>query len=177
MEALYSNITGQYNTAIGYKADVTTSDLFNATAIGYNAKVNDNNKIVLGNASATTVGGYGTWTNYSDRRLKENIIYKNELGLSFISRLKPVSYNYIDDANKRRRDGLIAQDVEQILNELGIEFSGLIIDDDPMKTMNLSYPEFVIPLITAVQEQQKQIEFQQKQIDELRQLLEILVQK
>jgi hypothetical protein len=52
---------------------------------------------------------------------------------------------------------------------LGLEFSGLIIDDDQEKTMNLSYPAFVIPLITAVQEQQKQI-------DELKQLVQNLIQ-
>jgi hypothetical protein len=151
-QALQSNTTGNYNTAIGYSADVTSSDLTNSTAIGYNAKVNASNKIVLGNADAKTVGGYGAWSNYSDKRLKENIVYRNEPGLNLILRLKPASFNYIDDTNKRRRDGLIAQDVRQALNELGIQFSGLIIDDDPVKTMNLSYSEFVIPLINAVRE-------------------------
>jgi hypothetical protein len=175
--ALNINTTGSYNTAIGHNANVSAIDLTNATAIGFNARVNSSNKIVLGNANATTVGGYGDWTNYSDKRLKENIIYTNELGLNFITKLKPVSFNYIENENKRRQDGLIAQDVEEVLKELGLEFSGLIIDDDPDKTMNLSYPALVIPLITAVQEQQKQIELQQKQIDELRQLVSVLSQK
>lgn len=176
-QALFSNTTGNNNTAIGYGADVSTGDLTNATAIGNNAVVNASNKIVLGNASATTVGGYGLWTNYSDIRLKENVTYDNKLGLNFITRLKPVTYNYINDSNNRKREGLIAQDVEKILEELGVDFSGLIIDDDSEKTMNLSYPAFVIPLITAVQEQQKQIEAQQKQIDELRHLVGLLGQQ
>jgi len=121
----------------------------------------------LGNASAKTVGGYGAWTNYSDRRLKENIVYKNDLGLNFITRLNPVSFNYISDTNKRRRDGLIAQDVQQILNDLNIEFSGLVIDDDKDKTLNLSYVDLVIPLINAVKEQQSQIKDQQGLISSL----------
>lgn len=168
-DALYNNTTGGSNTAIGRAAgdynktgrqltflgaysDASSDDLVNATAIGYFAEVNADNKVVIGNTSVSTIGGYASWSNYSDKRLKENIVYTDQLGLEFISNLHTVSYNYIDDENKRRRDGLIAQDVQQVLSELGIEFSGLIIDDDEQQTMNLSYTEFVIPLINAVQE-------------------------
>ena len=167
-DALSSNITGSNNTAIGSGADVTSGSLTNATAIGYNASVNASNKVVIGNSSATTVGGYGAWSNYSDIRLKENIIYKNDLGLEFVLKMKTASYNYTDDENKRRRDGLIAQDVQQALQELDAEFSGLVVDDDEMKTLNLSYSEFVIPLINAVQEQQAMIEELKKEIEELK---------
>jgi hypothetical protein len=166
--ALKSNITGTNNTAIGCGADVSTGALTNATAIGYNASVNASNKVVIGNASATTVGGYGTWTNYSDARLKENIVYKNDLGLDFIMKMNTASYNYIEDENKRRRDGLIAQDVQQALDELGVQFSGLVVDDDESQTMNLSYGEFVIPLINAIKEQQVMIEMLQKEIEEMK---------
>jgi hypothetical protein len=156
-ESLYSNTSGSNNTAVGYRADVASGNLINATAIGYGAVVNASDKIVLGNASATTVGGYGNFTNYSDRRLKENIVYKNDLGLNFISRLKPATYNYIKDTHKRLRHGLIAQDVQQILTDLNTDFSGLVVDTDAEKTLNLSYADFVIPLITATQEQQETI--------------------
>jgi trimeric autotransporter adhesin len=167
-QSLYSNTTGSFNTAIGYNADVTTDNLSNATAIGNGAIVDASNKIILGNASAITVGGYGTWTNYSDKRFKENIRYKNDLGLDFIMKLKTASYNYIDDQNKRRRDGLIAQDVQQTLNDLGLEFSGLVIDDNEMKTMNLSYGEFVIPLINATQELSGQLKEALDEIEALK---------
>jgi hypothetical protein len=170
--ALISNVTGSKNTIIGFNADVANTDLTNATAIGSEAVVNASNKIVLGNASAITIGGYGAWSNYSDRRLKENIVYKNDLGLNFITGLKTVSYNYKNDSNKRRRDGLIAQDVQQTLKELNIDFSGLIIDDDKDKTLNLSYSDFVIPLINAVQEQQKKIESLESRLAKLELLLE-----
>ena len=105
-----------------------------------------------------TIGGYGAWVNYSDKRLKENITYSNKLGLDFILKLKTASYNYIDDTNKRRRDGLIAQDVQDVLKDINLPFSGLVEDNDVVKTLNLSYVEFVIPLINAIKEQQKQIE-------------------
>jgi trimeric autotransporter adhesin len=153
-----ANKTGNDDIIIGYMENMGSNNWTNATAIGANAIVNANNKIVLGNSSATTVGGYGTWSNFSDRRLKENIVYKNDLGLNFIIMLKTVTFNYITDKNKRRRDGLIAQDVQKVLKDLNLDFSGLVVDDDKDKTLNLSYGEVVIPLINAVQEQQKQIE-------------------
>ncbi len=151
------HITGNNNTAVGFNANIANG-ITNATAIGYQATVTVSDKIVLGNASATTVGGYGNWSNYSDKRLKENIVYTSELGLNFISQLKTASFNYTGDENKRRRDGLIAQDVAQTLKELGIPFSGLIIDNDAEKTMNLSYSDLVIPLINAVKELQQRLE-------------------
>ena len=151
------NTTGYQNTLIGDNADVSSGNLFNATALGKGAIVNTSNKVVIGNSSVGTIGGYAGWTNYSDRRLKENIRYTNDLGLDFIMKLKTVSYNYIKDENKRRRDGLIAQDVEKALGETGGQFSGLVIDDDKDKTMNLSYGELVLPLINAVQKQQEMI--------------------
>jgi hypothetical protein len=43
--ALFTNIGGSNNTAIGKPAEVTGSDLKNAIAIGYNAKVNASNTI------------------------------------------------------------------------------------------------------------------------------------
>lgn len=149
--AMSGNSTGNNNTAVGFNANVS-GNVSNSTAIGNGATVNAGNKIVIGNASATTIGGYGAWTNYSDIRLKENIHYTNSLGLDFILKLKTATYNYKEDTNKRQRDGLIAQDVQQTLSELGLNFSGLVTDDDKEKTLNLSYSDFVLPLINAVKE-------------------------
>lgn len=182
--ALWNNTTGQGNIGIGYLANVSSGTLTNAIAIGYNAVVNASNKIVLGNASSTTVGGYGAWTNYSDVRLKENLVYRNDLGLDLIMRLKTVSFNYRNDINKRRRDGLIAQDVQQVLKDMNLEFSGLVIDNDEDQTLNLSYGEFVIPLINAVQEldqmnrdQKDQIESYKSENDNLKSQLQSLQEK
>jgi hypothetical protein len=140
-------------------------------ALGHDSEVNVDDKVVIGNSSVTTIGGYANWSNYSDIRLKENIHYTKKIGLDFIMKLKTVSYNYKDDKNKTRRDGLIAQDVKKVMDDLDIDFSGLIIDNDQLKTMNLSYQTFVIPLINSIQEQQKIIENQQNEIKELKELI------
>jgi len=77
--------------------------------------------------------------------------------------LKTVTFTYKDDITKKPHDGLIAQDVKKALDKLGLEFSGLVESENKEKILNLSYAEFVIPLINAVQEQQQQIESQQKE--------------
>ena len=154
--ALSTNTTGSNNTALGYGANVSTAALSNATVIGYNASVNASNKVRIGNSSVTVIEGQVAWSNPSDRRLKENILYTNRLGLDFIKGLKTTSYNYISDNTKTRHDGFIAQDVERLMRELNIPFSGLKKSDDG--TYSLAYSDFVMPLVNAVQEQQKVIE-------------------
>lgn len=165
-----ANTTGDRNTLVGYNANVASGNLSNSIAIGNMASVNASNKAVIGNASVTTVGGYGNWSNYSDRRLKENIFYTDRLGLAFILKLKPASYNYVSDTNKRRRDGLIAQDVQAAMKELGVPFSGLIEDDDATKTLNLSYAELVLPLINGMKEQQTEINDLKKKLSRMEEL-------
>ena len=58
------NTTGQNNTFIGKYSDATSTynNLSNATAIGYNAKVNTNNTIQLGNNAITNVKTSGNMT-------------------------------------------------------------------------------------------------------------------
>ncbi len=46
---------GNWNTFLGDSADAGTSGLYNATAVGYNAKVSSSNSLVLGNSS-TNIG-------------------------------------------------------------------------------------------------------------------------
>ncbi len=57
----FTNFSGSGNTLIGSGADVSTEDLDNATAIGYNALVSQSNSLVLG--GTTAVGG-GTIETY-----------------------------------------------------------------------------------------------------------------
>ncbi len=91
--ALTSNISGNYNTAIGYEANVASDALTNATAIGNGAIVNASNKVMIGNTSVTSIGGQVGWSVFSDERLKKNI-KESPLGLDFILKLKPVTFNY-----------------------------------------------------------------------------------
>lgn len=158
--------TGNNNTAIGARADIT-GNFSNATAIGYFAIADANNKVVIGNSDVTSIGGKVNWSLTSDARLKENIVYTSKLGLNFINSLQTATYSYRNDKNKIQYNGLIAQDVQKVLNNLGLPFSGLVVEDNSEKYLRLSYAEFVIPLINSVQELNKKNQDLQQKNDAL----------
>jgi len=147
--AMDTNTTGSNNTALGYEADVSTSGLTNATAIGNGATVNANNKVRIGDTNVSVIEGQVAWSNPSDRRLKENI-EESVLGLEFINKLNPVTFNYKEGNTGTEYTGLIAQEVEAALE--GVEFSGLNRPQSGDDFYSLSYSTFIVPLINAVQE-------------------------
>jgi hypothetical protein len=157
--ALESHTTGDRNTVIGAEADVALSPpISNATAIGYAAFADASNKVRIGNSDVKVIEGQVNWSVASDLMWIENLIYSDQLGLNFVKGLKTATFNYKNDSTKKLYNGLIAQDVQEVLKKLELSFSGLIENDNHEKTLNLSYADFVIPLINAVKEQQKQID-------------------
>lgn len=85
----------------------------------------------------------------SDRNAKDDIRYDvAEKYISLFDRLNPVSFLYKGKEAKRHL-GFIAQDVEDVLNEIGMpldDFAALSVDDEGR--YGLSYGEFVA-LLTA----------------------------
>ncbi|MBV5281090.1 MAG: tail fiber domain-containing protein [Paludibacter sp.] len=87
--------------------------------------------------------------------------------------------------------GFAAQEVEKVLTNIDYEFDGLVKPQTSTDLYSLSYELFVVPLVKAVQEQQsviqkqemsvnmmkKQIKFQQQEIDELRKVVNQLLEK
>jgi hypothetical protein len=91
-----SNAGDYYNfsnsTFLGSDAYPFEDGYLNCMALGYNARVHASNKVVIGNTTVTTIGGYAGWTTYpSDRKFKKNVS-ENVPGLAFISQLRPVTY-------------------------------------------------------------------------------------
>ena len=197
--ALVLNTTGSYNTALGYSAITSAPGWGDATAIGANAVVNASDKVVIGGMypGIIVIGGYANWSNFSDGRFKENI-QDDVPGLSFISKLKPVTYqinneklvNHIThlmpdsiasrykktDAeyavmHQKKLTGFVAQDVEQAAKELGYDFDGINKPRNETDHYSVSYASFVMPLVKAVQEQQKMIQDMKKEIEELKKLI------
>lgn len=88
----------------------------------------------------------------SDRNAKTEISGE-DLGLDFVEKLNPVSYKLKENQSGRRHHGLIAQEVEQALKDIGVDTSdhgGVVIDEDG--NYSLRYEEFTSSLILAVQE-------------------------
>ena len=184
-----------YNTAIGYRASYNGGG-YNSTAIGANADANCIDCIQLGDVNVTDVycGSPSTTVLHaksvtpSDARFKYNVQH-NVPGLDFIMQLTPVTYNFnsaklnhfiatgstdnnnVDSTNindARRYSGFIAQDVEEAANKIGYEFDGIISPKkDGEKYYSLSYSQFVVPLVKAVQELSAQNAALQKKLDDL----------
>ena len=207
MQTLYNNITGSYNTAVGFgSGSGLPNNVFNVTCIGYDVGWNTtiSNQVNIGNKSVSWIGGQVQWSTYSDKRMKHDIS-EDVPGLAFIIRLKPVTY-LIDirkqeeianagkkinsdlskgdekdwkgkyDIEKIKMTGFIAQDVEDAARSINYSFNGV---HNPKNggLYSLEYSSFVVPLVKAVQEQQKIIEDQNNKLDKQQQQIDLLIKE
>ena len=106
----------------------------------------------------------GNLTQNSDRRLKQDIT-DLPYGLNEILQLQPKHYFWKHKEQDKKSLGLIAQDVQPIINEI------VNVQDDEAKTLGISYTELIPVLIKAIQEQQKIIETQNNKIEIIEQKL------
>jgi len=156
---------------IGYDCNVTSS---NIAMIG-NGDITELH--AADDTGATLYAGSAT-VQTSDRRIKEN--FKDlSIGLDFINQLNPVEYNkkqpsdyedslkknlswyksgrnprVLDDVQKSKsRVGFIAQDVGDVLKDLGFDDNNDIVDiNDDTTLQHIAYSKIVAPLVKAVQE-------------------------
>lgn len=201
--ALSFNDTGNNNTAVGYYAGVglLSPDLENTGAFGYMAQVTTSNTIQIGNTDVELIGGEVGWSITSDGRFKTNV--KNNVpGLDFITKLRPVTFNWdlhkmnefmgIPDSiytqnpsqEKARQEkekkvftGFIAQEVEEAAQQCNYDFSAITKPVNENSRYRLSYAEFVVPLVKAVQEQQVIIEELMKKTDEQQTIINTLLKE
>jgi hypothetical protein len=183
--ALMHYRTGEKNTAVGTFTSGRVNDNFSNTgAFGYAATPTADSMFVIGNGYVTVTGGYTTWSVLSDARFKKNVT-ENVPGLAFIQKLRPVTYNWdlkkltafegtegLDsiksDKEHKRYTGFLAQEVERAAKETGFDFSGVIRPANERSKYMLSYSEFVVPLVKAVQEQQREIQELRRTVNALK---------
>uniref|UniRef100_A0A832G865 Peptidase S74 domain-containing protein n=1 Tax=Ignavibacterium album TaxID=591197 RepID=A0A832G865_9BACT len=179
---------GDNNTAIGYNAGSLITTGYNNICIGSYAEVPSNtsaNQVRIGNTLISYAGIQVAWTITSDRRWKENIQPTN-LGLQFISKLNPVSYVRKNDEKQKVEYGLIAQELEVVLKEEGVENAGMLTITDE-GYYELRYNDLIAPMIKAIKELKDENErlkselenltALKKQLAEIMQLKEELVQQ
>ena len=146
-----ANVTsGTNNTTFGYNAKPSNSAATNEIVIGSGAIGTGSNQVRIGDTNITYIGGQVAWTNASDFRLKENI-QSSTLGLDFIRRLRPVTYNFITQPGVVQ-EGLIAQEVESAAQALGTTFHAVKVPTTIEGFYSLTYSDFVMPLINAAKE-------------------------
>lgn len=98
----------------------------------------------------------------SDRRLKDNITYDMSPYGALFDRLRPTPYRYNDGRSGRTHTGLIAQDVEQALADIGLttqDFAGMVKGDDGAdgEVYSLRYEEFIALCIDQIQQLKKRV--------------------
>ena len=100
--------------------------------------------------------------NTSDRRLKTNIV-PMRYGLKEIMALEPVQYNWKATPEGELKLGLIAQDVQNVVDEV------VHVDDrNAEQRLGLNYAELIPVLINGMKEQQAIIDAQQNEIEALK---------
>ena len=136
--------------------------------------------IGLGSNRYTAIYAVNGTIQTSDEREKTDII-DSDLGLDFVSKLRPVSFKWkigqnnvtnetiIDEegnettkeivtprAGIRNHYGLIAQQVKEVLGDK--DFGGFVHDTET-DTMSLRYDQFISPLIKAIQELTARVQY------------------
>lgn len=162
-----SSATGICAIAIGYSAKAQED---NQITIGYQALNNYGaNAIMFGTTSNNVCNCiYVNWTYCSDQNEKTNIqSLAYDFGLPLVKKLRPVKFNwdirekYVqkcsfewgqkDDTliQKEEEYGLIAQELEQALNELNLRFDGLKVRT---KRYHITETELIAPLVKSIQQ-------------------------
>lgn len=161
----YAASAGERSIAIGYNA---SADGYDRIAIGYAAAPPSDSTCYIGQPTTNPIAlKAASYTDYSDRKLKKNI---KELtnGLDIIMDLNPVEFYFKSDSGnstlKKKRLGLIAQEVQEVANKHVDNWGAVGQDPD---CWSLDYNQIIAPLIGAIKEQQAQIDDLKKEIENL----------
>ena len=136
----------------------SSGDYAMVTTLGANANNTSSYHLIAatGGADKFYIYGNGTYTTVSDKRLKKNISSVTDAYLDKVLRLNIVNYNWNDqDANCPLEFGMIAQEVEELIPSI-VHEGRKHEDGNVYKGIQASVLPYI--LIKAIQEQQKQIE-------------------
>jgi hypothetical protein len=113
-------------------------------------------------------GSTGAYSATSNRHLKADITMLDADVLARIKKLEPSRYRYLRDPGNQFTIGFIAEDVQPLFPEL-VETIG-----EEGENMAVNYAGFSVVAIKAIQEQQKIIEKQETEIQDLKKRLDML---
>ena len=166
-----------------YKSSANQPCFNSDTGADFNFCVSNYTKL-----KCTSYGGelYGTWYGTSgeavtsDRNKKNSIENLPEQYSKLFDALTPVRYKFNDGESDRYHTGFISQDVETAINTVGLDtkdFGGYVKDKDG--NYYLRYEEFIAlntaeiqKLKAQVSDLTKKLENQQKEIDDLKALIQ-----
>ena len=97
---------------------------------------------------------------YSDRRIKENIV-TIDTALEKVNKLRGVYYNRIDDEDKEREIGFIAQEVNEVAPEL-------VTYAEDVDQYGVKYGNTTALLVEAIKELTQQVKDLKQEIEEIK---------
>jgi len=156
----------QFNGNYEIKGEILTMSFTESTIAWLILTLDEVNLSIMRMSNGTTfIENYSKVSQNSDRRLKrdiENLPY----GLKEIMQLQPKAYNWKNRKQNHKSLGLIAQDVQPIINNIVHQ------QNNKEKILSISYIELIPILIKAIQEQQDIISNQNEVNIELAQRIE-----
>lgn len=116
--------------------------------------------------------------NTSDATLKTNILNSN-YGLKEIMQMRPVSFHWKDEhPNQSAKIGFLAQELKDIIPEVVVDKEWVYTKEDrasgqwqPVANLGVMYSDLIPVTVSAIQEQQKQIQALKAEIEELKKLI------
>lgn len=116
-----------------------------------------------------TASGPSGFSTSSDRRVKKNI---QDIDIDIVDNLQPIQYELVQSNDNKIHYGFIAQDVEKLLSDAGLnpELTGIIgqIQNNGQQEYVLTYTEFIPLLTKKCQELQAEINILKEEISELK---------
>jgi hypothetical protein len=116
--------------------------------------------------------------NTSDATLKTNILNSN-YGLKEIMQMRPVSFHWKDEyPNQSAKIGFLAQELKEIIPEVVVDKEWVYTKEDrttgqwqPVANLGVMYSDLIPVTVSAIQEQQKQIQALKDEIEVLKQAI------
>jgi hypothetical protein len=157
-EAISGAVSACYNTAIGHCALFGFNGCYNvalgACVTASSGSIDNEVNIYNGAITARFQGLASAWSFVSDARDKQNI-RDLPLGLDFISSLQPRLFEWNlrnNDLGKgKKSSGFIAQEVLSVLEANGIDYTGIVVTDDPNQ-YTVAQANLIPILVNAVKE-------------------------
>jgi len=140
---------------------------------GVSNTVDHDKAFIIGSNLTTTAQCYTFVNNLcnvgggtSDCRLKENIV-NIPYGLTHISQLNPVSFNFKDDESKKIKYGFLAQCVQEVMPDLVYHHPTDLVDGDPV--LQFDREAIWASTINAIKDLKQQVEVLKAEIEILKQ--------
>jgi len=171
------NITGSQNTIVGASAGVSlltgNNNLILGHAAGPAAGTSSSNNVYLGNGAVSNLYFSGSIIATSDARDKTDV-EDSVYGVEFIDRLRPVEYTWNrrhlqsgddnDNINGKRRVGLIAQELLEIMPNNENEVLNLVNEDNPER-YHVGYNNLIPVLVKAVKDLKAEVDTLKQRMD------------